>query len=215
MGPRLPAVRGLTMPRDIPIIFSKPMVCALLAARTTKRRIYVKRGESPLSLEHLARRIANGLDSAPDGECWEWTRSKNADGYGTITYDGKTWLVHRWAYQLATGVDIGTSQVLHRCDNPPCINPDHLWEGDRFANMSDCFAKGRSSIRPHRMKGETNGSAKLTSRQVIEIRRRLSAGEYQKNIAVEYGVSRSLVGLIGQRIVWTNIENEAFEEGSR
>lgn len=193
------------MPRDIPIIFSGPMVRALLDGRLVKKRLYQGQGESPLSLDHLARRIANGLDTANDGECWEWTRAKNQDGYGTITYAGKTWLVHRWSFQLATGIDTGGSQVLHRCDNPPCINPDHLWLGDRSANMADCFAKGRSSIAPHFIRGESNGSAKLTAVQVIEIRRRLRSGDFQKSIAADYGVSRSLIGQIGQLIIWAHV----------
>lgn len=191
--------------RDIPIIFSAPMVRAFLAGRKNKKRIYVKKGEDHLSFEHLSRRIANGLDAADDGSCWEWTKAKNSHGYGTITYGGKTWLVHRWAYQLAFGEDVGSLQVLHRCDNPSCINPSHLWKGDRFDNMADCFAKGRSSIKPHRMTGESNGSAKLTAAQVFEIRRRLSSGEYQKSIADSFGVSRSLIGMIGQRLIWRSI----------
>jgi len=76
--------------------------------------------------------------------CWEWQRCKTAFGYGRIGYGGRVWTTHRLA--AACWLDFDTSsglQVLHHCDNPPCINPEHLFIGTAADNMQDCAAKNR------------------------------------------------------------------------
>ena len=75
--------------------------------------------------------------------CWEWKASKNEFGYGVFRHKNET-LSHRISYQLINGNIDDDDQVLHKCDNPSCINPDHLWLGTHVENMQDKVNKGRS-----------------------------------------------------------------------
>jgi hypothetical protein len=86
--------------------------------------------------------------------CWEWTGAKNADGYGMIGVNGvghkRHAPAHRVSWELHYGHIPTGMWVLHHCDNPPCIRPDHLFIGDRSANMKDCAAKGRLTGPQHK-----------------------------------------------------------------
>ncbi len=88
--------------------------------------------------------------------CWEWMAAKNEDGYGVFRHRNES-LSHRISYQLINGnIDID-DQVLHKCDNPCCVNPDHLWIGNHEKNMQDKIHKGRSRMigRASQYKGVT------------------------------------------------------------
>ncbi len=74
--------------------------------------------------------------------CWEWEGSRNKDGYGTFKIGNDVVLAHRFAYQYIYGKT--PKQVMHKCDNPPCVNPDHLFSGTQFDNMRDKQLKGRA-----------------------------------------------------------------------
>ena len=82
--------------------------------------------------------------------CWLWTGSKSSDGYGRFGLNGKSVAAHRLAYGIVSG-EMPTEQVLHRCDNPPCVNPDHLKTGTHKDNMMDMMKRGR-----HRKKNATS-----------------------------------------------------------
>lgn len=186
-----------------PILMSAPMVNALLEGRKVRRRLFVRKGEDPNAPEHIARRLANGLNTAPDDGCWEWQRSKNNHGYGTLTINGKRAYAHILAFKLAGQCLPAGFDVMHACDNPACINPNHLEAGTRSKNMADCHARGRSRIPTPKMRGEMNGSAKLTTAQVAEVRRRLADGEVQRLIAASLGVSQSLISAIKLGRIWS------------
>lgn len=130
-------------------------------------------GKLPVSVRRasvlMSRRIPiderfwNKTDRAEDG-CWVWTGCLNSKGYGLVWLDGKAMLAHRVAYQLAVGPVSEHCFVCHKCDNRRCIRPDHLFLGSHLANMRDMREKGRAA------RGERNVHAKLTERQVTEIR---------------------------------------------
>jgi len=134
--------------------------------------------------------------------CWNWTRATNK-GYGVVNAMNRTFGAHRVSYELSIGPIPAGGSVCHRCDNPKCINPDHLWLGSHAENMEDMKTKGRSSPPPVHsgkdhwrnrypekiQRGEQQANAKLTDDQVIAIRRAYIAGEHRDTIAARYGLS--------------------------
>lgn len=78
-----------------------------------------------------------------DTGCWEWNGAKTASGYGRLKVNNVAWMAHRYSLYLAQGSLGESTVVMHTCDNPSCINPEHLKEGTQADNMADCKAKGR------------------------------------------------------------------------
>ncbi len=78
--------------------------------------------------------------------CWEWTACTNKAGYGRIIFRGKAWLAHRLSFQTFIGPIINGLHVCHHCDNPPCVNPKHLFLGTDSDNMHDMVSKGRHPL---------------------------------------------------------------------
>lgn len=119
--------------------------------------------------------------------CWHWTGCiQKSNGYGVISESGKRgkrWYAHRYAYTISHGPIPSGSYVCHRCDNPACVNPDHLFLGDGRVNMRDASTKNRL------VHGERHHSARLTAEMVMEVRARYAAGGCTyKGLAREYGV---------------------------
>lgn len=135
--------------------------------------------------------------------CLEWNRFKNNGGYGTLYYKGKTVYAHRLAYCRANDLsleDIEGKVVLHSCDNPSCINPEHLSLGTNLDNSEDMVQKGRSAS------GEKCARAKLTEKQVEEIRNRYTKRcpvNGQSAISKDYNVDRSTIGYIVRGVCWS------------
>lgn len=186
--------------KERPIIFSAPMVRAILDGRKTQRKLYVRGGEDPTAPDHIARRLMNGIVEINGHGCWIWGRAISA-GYGTMTVSRKTVRVHRLALALALGRDeTGLEEVCHDCpggDNPLCVNPGHLFEGTHGDNVRDAVAKGRARapVGPVRH-GSANPASKLSDAQVVELRAMLVRGERQRVIAERFGISQSAVSLI-------------------
>lgn len=140
------------------------------------------------------------------GECWNWTGSGKGvgAGYGQISRGGdkgQSVLVHRLSWELHNGEIPNGLHVLHRCDNPRCVRPDHLFLGTNADNMADKVSKRR-----HRTpNGEGNGSAKLTTEAVFQIRSQYESGLSQSNIAAAFGVSQTLVSAIVRRRLWAHV----------
>lgn len=132
--------------------------------------------------------------------CWEWTASKNITGYGKINIGGKLFGSHRFAYELTYGEIPDGLNVLHRCDNPPCCNPDHLFLGTHSDNSKDMSEKGRVSF------GENHWNSKLTEERVIKIRNEFSFGNItHTELSKKYNVSRRTIGDIVNKKLWRHI----------
>lgn len=133
------------------------------------------------------------------GECLEWQMARNRAGYGVTNHRKKKWLAHRLAHALQAGQIPEGLNVLHTCDNPPCINPDHLWAGTQKDNMQDKMRKGRAGA----AKGPDSAHSKLTLDQVIEIRRLHSEeGIGSRILCRRYSMSRSAIRQILSRQTW-------------
>lgn len=125
--------------------------------------------------------------------CWEWQAFVNDRGYGQGTAAGRRFLAHRRAWELTQGCAIPDGLfVCHRCDNPPCCNPAHLFLGTNSDNVADMDAKGRRGIVGFRF-GTEHHSSKLDPDQVRAIRRRNVEGARVTDLAREFGVSRGAI----------------------
>jgi predicted XRE-type DNA-binding protein len=128
--------------------------------------------------------------------CWTWTAYKSSGGYGRLTHLGRCHWAHRVSYELNVGPIEGGLHVLHRCDNPACVRPEHLSLGTRTDNMQDALKKGRLSL------GERH-SSKLTKRQVERIKVHYETwGTPQRILAKEYGISQQQVSNIVRGKTW-------------
>jgi hypothetical protein len=126
--------------------------------------------------------------------CWEWTASKNKAGYGQIQVggvDGRPMLAHRVSWIVHNGAIPRDLHVLHDCNNPGCVRPGHLRLGTDLDNTRDAFLKGKVA------RGKRLPHTRLTVRQVVEIRRALSA--LVKTISKKYKISTSMVHAILRR----------------
>lgn len=134
-------------------------------------------------------------------QCWLWIGKKAKGGYGSFSANGKSYIAHRFYYSLINGHIPDDIKACHKCDNPPCVNPDHIFLGTQSENLQDAVQKGR-----RRTRGEDNGFSKLTTQQVIEIRRSYSSGSMIKaEIARKFNTSKTNVTRIINRESWTHI----------
>ena len=113
-------------------------------------------------------------------------------------------LAHRVSWEMSRGVIPFGLCVLHRCDNPPCVNPVHLFLGTRADNNADMAAKGRARAGVRR--GESNGNAKLSSELVMGARSRWKGGEPQSSIARSLGVSRQTIWKLVHGVAWRHVD---------
>ena len=142
--------------------------------------------------------------------CWIWTKGKANYGYGVInTSERKQFRVHRLVWSFYFGDIPDGMFVLHKCDNPPCCNPGHLFIGTQADNIRDMIRKGRrgnAGVKPGTQTGEKNHNSKLTNDNVLDIRELLNSGESHSRIASMFGVSRPTITLINTGSTW-NLDN--------
>jgi hypothetical protein len=146
----------------------------------------------PETLARLVAKIAARSKREASG-CLVWTGAKTPKGYGIVTDGPRFFYVHRVAYE-AKGGPPGRLLVCHRCDNPSCVDGDHLFVGTAASNSADMAAKGRS------MKGMP--LRRLTIEEVREIRR---STETQAAVAFRLGVSLNTVNSVRNRQTWRNV----------
>ena len=142
-----------------------------------------------------------------EGDCLIWTKAMQSPGYGVLRVGHRNLLAHRASWLLTNGDIQPGLCVLHRCDNPACIDPDHLFLGTRTDNSIDKIKKGRQG-RGDKMahKGATNGRAKLNDEQVLLIRKIYrEGGVTHRELAKEFGVAHSLIGRIVLCLAWRHL----------
>ena len=155
----------------------------------------------PNTLESLAIDFWERVTKTPDG-CLVWKGAKLASGYGLVRIGGKWKLAHRIAWTLAHGEIPNGAEVLHRCDNPPCVNDDHLFLGTQGDNNRDRSAKGRTRVPV----GVEQNFAKLDDDSVRKIRDMFSKGILKTHIALMFNVDRGTVDAILKRRTWKHVD---------
>jgi hypothetical protein len=135
-----------------------------------------------MSVKNDVSRFWSKIDQSTVG-CWNWLACKNSDGYGKFVFGGFNWSVHRLCWKLTKGGIPDGMLVCHRCDNPSCVNPDHLFLGTDADNSRDAAIKDRRS-------------QKLTIDQVIEVRRLVDTGSSQKEVGNLFGVNPATISRI-------------------
>lgn len=145
-------------------------------------------------------RLRDRLEVTTDG-CWEFTGCRTPLGYGRIQHAGNSVGAHRFMWASINGPIPAGMFVCHRCDNPPCCNPDHLFLGTARDNNADRDRKGRQARQP----GAANGRSKLTPADVRDIRAMRIQGALQREIGERYGLQQSTVSAILHRKLWADV----------
>lgn len=137
-----------------------------------------------------------------DSGCWIWTASVAGKGYGQIKLPGqrKQIYAHRLSYMIHKGEDPGKKHICHTCDNPRCVNPEHLFIGTSQDNHDDMKAKGRHTF------GEKSATVKLTEKQVEQIMDMLKANVPQTRIAKAFNVHQTTISKIHRKERWQHIK---------
>lgn len=165
--------------------------CSVRCANTRKNK-----HSNPPPLERFWAQV----DQTGKNGCWLWTGARGKRGYGVFEIQRKQWKAHRFSYAVLVGDIPNGMLVCHKCDNPPCVNPCHLFLGTPEDNVRDMLAKGRG-----RQPLGLARNAKVTEDQVREMRKLREAGEMIKTIAKRFGVRRELVSLVTRRITWKHV----------
>ena len=166
----------------------------------------------------MVRTFEGGSNVADLTPCIEWQGARDRKGYGRRKWGTLTWQAHRLAWTQAYGPIPDGLCVLHRCDNPPCINVGHLFLGTKADNAADRDAKGRgrypgtrgdrNGMRVHPesiRRGSANPRASLTEADIPIIRARLAAGEQQWDVARSYGVNQPAISSIVRGRTWRHV----------
>lgn len=165
-----------------------------------------------LSWNSLMNKFWSKVDKG-DGKdpCWIWTGigTESHGDYGTFVHARKKIFAHRFSYELAHGKIPDGFRVLHKCDTPRCVNPNHLFLGTMSDNAHDMVNKGRhgSKTHPERFeRGSRHHAAKLTEDDIAKIKNLREAGVYQKDIAKLFGVSQSVISNIETGTTWAHVK---------
>lgn len=130
--------------------------------------------------------------------CWNWKGGKNSDGYGYFDFENSSGKAHRASWIINFGSISSGLSVLHHCDNPACVRPDHLFLGTQKDNMEDCARKGRIKAGKR--------AVKLNPEKVRKIRLKIKNGESVPAVASEYGVNNSAIHFIIKGVNWKHVQ---------
>lgn len=150
--------------------------------------------------EQIVKRFFNKVDKSEG--CWNWTALRSKQGYGRLTALRKDYTAHRMSWIIHNGEIPEGLFVCHRCDNPSCVNPDHLFLGNAKDNAIDRNHKNR-----HRDdNGDKHPCAKLSNSQVLDIRKKLEQGIQGKKLAKEFNISRMTISNIKLGKKWKSVQ---------
>lgn len=153
--------------------------------------------------EELLARFWQGVEVRGPDECWEWRKPLVAGSYGRLLIDGEWFFAHRLSLSWDRGQSLAADELCcHRCDNPPCVNPSHLFAGSHRQNMDDAIAKGRTHKWEGARAGEKNPRAKLNAEQVIAIR---ADDRSLRQIARDYGLGYTTVRYLKRGLSWQTV----------
>lgn len=150
-------------------------------------------------------RFWSKVDKRGPDDCWPWKGATGQSGYGQLrrTSSRKLVCTHRMAIEIATDTNLDSLWALHKCDNPPCCNPKHLYAGTRSDNMRDVVERHR--IKPRDQRGEKGGRAKITNDDVRLIVKMIRDGLNNKEIAKVFGLTHSMISAIRLKKAWSHI----------
>jgi hypothetical protein len=161
------------------------------------RRFCNHKCQAEFQREDVSVRFERFFRRGEPNECWEWSGGRHGKGYGQ--FGNPTTKAHRVAWELYRGPVPDGLHVLHSCDNPPCVNPNHLFLGTNLDNVNDKVAKGRAKS----LRGEASPSAQISEVIARKIR---ADPRTQGVIAAEYGLAQTTVSAIKRRIIWGWLE---------
>lgn len=164
------------------------------------------RRKKNMSNDELIEWIKSKLIRGKNG-CMEWSGARHPKGYGNITIQNKTIKLHRFVLEQKLHRRLDENMcACHTCNNPPCCNPDHLYEGTNQDNVNDKVRAGRQARGPdHGSRGITNPMSKLTESQIRYIREQRGR-KLQIEIAKELGISRTHVSAIQLNRLWRHVK---------
>ena len=173
---------------------------------------------TPAEFLKIQKRFWTKVQKSGENDCWIWKAATDKDGYGKFKIKTTTTRANRVAYELAKGPIEDSLIILHSCDNPPCVNPNHLSIGTKADNHQDMVNKGRKKYffgdengarkHPERLRrGEDHAMAKLNWEQVEHIRESVRLKRFtQRQLAEKYKISPATVCLIIKNKIWAKHE---------
>ncbi len=144
----------------------------------------------------VEQRFFNRFDKSENG-CWIWNSHCDKNGYGILPANGPSIRAHRFSFEYHVEPIKEGNVICHTCDNPSCVNPDHLFQGTTKDNCDDMISKGRD-----KMIGSRNNKSKLTESDIPKIR---SSKEHNSSIALRFGVSESTIKRVKNKTIWRHV----------
>lgn len=152
----------------------------------------------------IGNRFWDRVDVCGEDECWEWKGYRNENGYGKMLAFGEQ-MAHRVSWIINSGEIPEGIKVLHKCDNPPCVNPEHLFLGTLGDNNKDRHRKGRTVVPDN--KGSNHGMSKLKESDVVEILRLHQQGLSNMDIVRKFNkVHKATVYDVIFRRTWSHVQ---------
>lgn len=161
--------------------------------------VIIKKGSRYPAFKTMKESLEAKFMKGKNNECWNWTHATSNHGYGSFTFNGKRYIASRLAYEIYIGPIEKGHHICHKCDNPKCVNPSHLFSGTIKENMSDMVKKNRSA------KGQNHSQSKLNDRQVKIIKKLIKQNRKNIEIAAKFNINRRTVNHIKSETRWSHI----------